>query len=96
MQYVSKYCQVVCFQELMQLAHILFNFHVFFMLQSTEIEFSSVCFFDRIESRGQIWKIKLSKVGLFCSGSSLSLTQKVFLASEMYQNYKSALCVTFM
>ena len=70
------------FRELMQLAHILLNFHVFFMLQSTEIEFSSVCFFDKIESRGQVLKIKLSKVGLFSFGSSLSLTPKTIFGSH--------------
>ena len=76
MQYMSKYCLVICFQELMQLAYILLDFHVSFLLQSTEIEFSAESFFDKIESRGQVLRIRLSKVGLFCFGSSLSLTPR--------------------
>ena len=66
----------------MQLAHILLDFHVFFLLQNTEIKFSAVCFFDKIESRGQVLRIKLSKVGLFCFDSSSSLTPKSIFGSR--------------
>ena len=61
------------------------------MLQSTEIEFSSVCHFDKIESRGQVLKIQL--FCLFCFGSSLSLTPKrIFGIRDISELQISSLC----